>query len=234
MNEAEQKIEETALKYIQKNQRELIEKFCPKSICHPVQNPVSLFMAGSPGAGKTEVSKGLIRQFTDAPIRIDADDIRCICPGYTGGNAHLFQKAASKGVNLLYDYALKHSINCILDGTFAYANVHDNITRSLSRNRKVEIWFIYQDPIHAWEFTKAREQKESRKVSKEIFIKAFFESQNNVRMVKKLFGDQIKINILLKDFETGTEGLYLNSSISELDHVINSSYSEDTLRRELL
>ena len=112
---------------------------------------------------------------TDWVLRIDADEIRVICPGYTGTNAHLFQKAANKGVNLLYDHALHNNINCIMDSTFAYGGASKNIERSLKYSRRVEIWFVYQDPVRAWEFTKAREAREARRVSKDVFIKTFFQ-----------------------------------------------------------
>ena len=41
----------------------------------PDAEPVSIFMAGSPGAGKTEASKALVREFRD-PVRIDPDELR--------------------------------------------------------------------------------------------------------------------------------------------------------------
>jgi len=191
-------------------------------------------MAGSPGAGKTEVSKGLIRQFKDIPIRIDADEIRAICPTYTGINAHLFQKAANKGVNILYDYAVHNNINCIMDGTFAYAGADTNIQHSLDRKRKVEIWFIHQDALKAWEFTKAREIKESRRVSKDVFIKTLFGSHNNIRKMKELFGNSIELNILVKDYETDTQDLYLNQKVADLDRIVNKHYSIDELNRFLI
>src|SRR3989344_4624415 len=202
----DERIEQGAFLFVKTHAKELIAKFAPPEICHPVDNPVSLFMAGSPGAGKTEVSKSLVRKFKDMPVRIDADDIRPLCPGYTGANAHLFQKAANKGVNLLYDHALHHNLNCILDGTFAYAGAAENIDRSLRRKRRVELWFVYQDPIKAWEFTKAREAREARHVSKDIFIKSFFDSRHNAYTVKEHFRDQIKLNLLTKDYEKSEEG----------------------------
>jgi UDP-N-acetylglucosamine kinase len=115
MDETEKQLEAEAFEYIKKNRKALIEKFAPPDICRPVANPISLFMAGSPGAGKTEVSIGLVKQFKDMPIRIDADEIRKICKGYAGLNAHVFQKAANKGVNMLFDYSLNKKINLILD-----------------------------------------------------------------------------------------------------------------------
>src|SRR3989338_11007487 len=120
MGEDEAKLEEEAFRFIKANRQELIRKFANPSLYKPVENPISLFMAGSPGAGKTEVSKSLVKRFKDAPIRIDADEIRKVCEGYKGSNAHVFQKAANKGVNILFDYALKEKLNLILDGTFAY------------------------------------------------------------------------------------------------------------------
>lgn len=234
MTEDESQIESEAFEFIKVHKKELFEQFCPVDICYPVTNPISLFMAGSPGAGKTEVSKGLIKRFKDVPIRIDADEIRSMCPGYTGTNAHLFQKAANKGVNTLYDHALHQNINCIMDGTFAYGGAAENIERSLKYKRRVEIWFVYQDPVRAWEFTKAREAREARRISKDIFIKAFFDSRNNAQTIKEHFGAQIELNILTKDYEMGDEDLHLNVPASELDHLIDDRYSKDDLERILL
>lgn len=233
MNDEELTLETSAVTYIKSHEKELVSHFCPPSICHSVEHPVTLFMAGSPGAGKTEVSKGLVRRFQDVPIRIDADEIRSMCPGYEGSNAHLFQKAANKGVNILYDYARHHSINCIVDGTFAYKDAVGNVEKSLNRNRKVEIWFVYQEPVRAWEFTQAREAHELRRVSKEIFMKGFFDSRTNVRMVKEKFGRKIEVNILVKDYIADTQNLYLNVSTKELDHAIKNKYSEEILKQML-
>jgi predicted ABC-type ATPase len=234
MTEEEKRIESEAVEYIKSAKAELLRRFAPEAECHPVVVPVSLFMAGSPGAGKTEVSKGLMRRFEDMPIRIDADDIRALCPGYVGTNAHLFQKAANKGVNILYDYALERGLNCILDGTFAYEDAPQNIDRSLKRGRVVELWFVYQDPIRAWEFTKAREARETRHVSKENFIRSFIKARHNAFAVKRQFGDRIKLNLLLKDYETGEEDVRLNAAADDLDRVTDGRYSEDTLNNLLV
>lgn len=229
MSDEDLQIEASALEFIKAHKKELIERFCPAAICHPVTDPVSLFMAGSPGAGKTEVSKGLIKKFNDIPVRIDADEIRSFCPGYMGTNAHLFQKAANKGVNILYDYALHNDINCIMDGTFAYGGAAENIERSLNRKRRVEIWFVYQDPVRAWEFITAREAQESRRVLKETFIKAFFESRDNARAVKERFGQSVELNILIKDYEKNDEDLHLNVQSGELDRLADGRYSLEEL-----
>ena len=48
---------EEAKKFIKKNKNLLFEKFASDKIFKPNEKPISLFMAGSPGAGKTEYSK---------------------------------------------------------------------------------------------------------------------------------------------------------------------------------
>ena len=58
-------------------------------------SPVSVFMAGSPGAGKTETAKALVKQLGDGFLHIDPDDFRAAIPGYNGSNSWLFQGAIS-------------------------------------------------------------------------------------------------------------------------------------------
>lgn len=47
---------EEAKQYIKEHKKELCEKFASKEIYLPTAEPSSYFMAGSPGAGKTEYS----------------------------------------------------------------------------------------------------------------------------------------------------------------------------------
>lgn len=209
----------------------LIQLFANPNSYFPEPAPITLFMAGSPGAGKTEVSRGFIKKFKQKPVRIDADEIRALCPGYNGSNSSLFQKCADKGINILHDFCLKKGFNIILDGTFAYGNKIRNIERSLSRGRTVEIWFIYQDPLQAWKITKAREVVEGRMVPLDVFVNAYFKSQENVNEAKKIFDNKISLNFILKNFEGGFEKLRVN--IDRVDSYIPKSYTKETLRSAL-
>ncbi len=101
------KISEEAKKYIKTNKNKLFEKFIGSDLSSPVENAVSIFMAGSPGAGKTEYSKRMIKKFKGGIVRIDADEIREIIPQYTGGNSDIVQGAASIGVDILHNHVLK-------------------------------------------------------------------------------------------------------------------------------
>lgn len=234
MNVEELRLEAEAFTFIKKNKDFLISTYASPATHVAVGRPISLFMAGSPGAGKTEVSKSLTRKFESMPVRIDADEIRSECPGYQGNIAHVFQKAANKGVNILYDHVLHHRLNCILDGTFAYAGAIENIRRSIEHGRIVEVWFVYQDPRKAWEFTKVREATESRHVSKDVFIRAFCESRLNAKAVKSEFGPTIDLNLLVKDYENGREEFKLNINAEDLDRHIGRSYTEGELNKMLI
>ena len=233
MNEEELKISENAFEFVKSHKRELIDYYSAK--CVTVSKPVTLFMAGSPGAGKTEVSRSLAKKFSTKIMRIDADEIRTWCPGYTGTNAHLFQKAATKGVHILFDYALqKQECHVILDGTFAYSDALRNIQRSLDKGRKVELWFVYQDPQRAWEFTVARETEEKRRIDKETFVNAFFTSRENTKEAKKKFKEKLILNLLIKNTDNTDGELYLNIQADELDYRIKTTYTKEELERMLI
>lgn len=97
--EKDKKLIQTAKKFIYNlaKSKELYNIFLNNKDFSPSNKPLTFFMAGSPGAGKTEYSRNFIKE-TKENI---ADEIRVICPGYDGFNAHLFQEASTIGVNKL-------------------------------------------------------------------------------------------------------------------------------------
>lgn len=216
-------IVEKAHKWIKAHHKKLIDIFCHSSSIVPDEIPTTIFMAGSPGAGKTEFSRNLADTFEQKPVLIDADEIRKKVPGYSGKTAYLYQKAANKGVNILYDYCCNKGLNVILDGTFAYAGAIDNVQHSLKHKRNVEIYYLYQDPLLSWSFTKIRERSEYRRVPKDVFITAYLKSMENVKKVKDQFGPKIKLNIVVKDFTTGLNKLELNKE--SIDSYISKVYT---------
>lgn len=222
---------EDAKEFIKKNKHLLFEKFASDKIYKPNDNPISLFMAGSPGAGKTEYSKRFIEEFDSDIVRIDADDIRKIIPQYNGANSFVVQGASSIGVDILYSYVLKNKYNLLLDGTFAkFDIVFRNIKRSIDKNRRVAINYIYQDPIIAWEFTKKREKVEGRMVPKKVFVEAFINSRKNVIKIKSIFKDKIKVYLVIKDYSNNIRESYLDVHI---DSYLKINYSEEKLDKIL-
>lgn len=228
----EDKTREQALNFIKNNKKLLLQTFANDQIASSESDPISIFMAGSPGAGKTEFSRNLIKNNGLQIVRIDADDIRNIIPQYTGNNSQQVQGASALGVEYLHDYILKKGKSMILDATFSdYKKCKLNIQRSLKRKRIVEIYYIYQAPLVAWSFTQAREGKEGRKVPKTTFIKAFFNAYRNVQKVKDEFGDQVQLNVIKKNYQQKTERAWLN--ISSIDKHINIPYTKQALTKKL-
>lgn len=231
MTDEEAKFSESAKKYLREHVLELIERFAADKNFMSDERPVSVFMAGSPGAGKTEASKRLIERFKNKPVRIDADEIREWLPGYTGANAFVFGEAAALGVNKLYDYALERGFDMILDGTFAYRKYMENIERSLDNGRKIEIFYLYQDPVIAWDYTKKREAIEHRMVSKDFFIRTFFAARENVMYAKDKYKDKIELNLIISDFTKEIRRIELN--IDTIDSYLKESYTVDKLEKIL-
>lgn len=230
-------ISDDALKFVKGNKKYLIQAFCSRDKYPPSKRPFTILMAGSPGAGKTEFSKSLIPilQKSDpecAIVRIDADEVRSIIPQFTGSNSDLIQAAASLGVEKLFDYVQDHNQNCIVDGTLANILVaRKNISRALKHGRKVGIFYIYQNPLIAWDFTKKREAVEGRTVPAEAFVNAFFSSKENVNLIKSEFGQQIELNVIIKNSLNGTEKTLFN--VSAIDKRLGSDYTMGSLIESL-
>lgn len=228
------KIQKEVVVFIKKNKHFLIEKFISKSHHVPDVQPLSIFMAGSPGAGKTEFSKRLLKENNINAVRIDADEIKTIIPQYTGKNSFQVQGASSLGVEYLHDYVLKKNLSMLLDGTFAdYKKAHMNITRSLNEGRHVEIFYLYQNPLIAWQFTKAREVTEGRIVPKTLFVKFLFEARRNVKKIKKEFGDNIQLHIIIKNYKTRSETVYPDVDYEKVDHYVKIPYTQKALIKQL-
>lgn len=185
-------IPELAMRYVKEKKKELVR------INLPVQErgDRSFFMAGSPGAGKTEFAK---TSFDEEINIIEADRIRKTMPYYKGYNSFLFQRASSKAVNILLEHCFKLHLSFVLDGNFAILkNQQENIARCLKRDYQVTILFVYRSPKQALEFTEIREEKEGRKISEKVFID---KSLGAIETTKHFIGYNTRINVNFVDME---------------------------------
>lgn len=195
------------------------------------------FMAGSPGAGKTEFSRGLIDAWKKDSgqrfVRIDADEIRELIPGYDGTNTDIFKAASTRGVSMLYDYVLKNRLNAVMDGTFAFYEVaYRNTKRALEKKNMVDIFYIYQKPSIAWIFTKKREIEEGRSVHVDFFIESFFQARENVNKIKSVFKEKINLHLVLKDYANNIAKIEMYTE--NVDNYLKIKYTKDTLKKKLL
>jgi len=188
----------------------------------PAAKKTAIFMAGSPGAGKTEVATALEEMLRNICM-IDADVFRSQFPEYNGSNSSKFQGGASLLVEYSLDYVLKKGYSFILDGTFAIGKSIENIERALKRDYLTTIYFVFQDPVIAWNFTKQREISEGRHVPKERFINAFINSRENISKVTEKFGDLVEVIIVIKDYRN--EISEIATGIDNLDLILPKTYS---------
>lgn len=237
MTEEEQRIYDDAVKFARANKKRRCAELTDPKIYLPEQEPVSVFMAGSPGAGKTESSKELIATFeAKLPgtriLRIDPDDLRSEFPGYNGQNSWLFQGAVSIWVARLLDLAHSQSQSFLLDGTLSnYERAKSNIERCLRKGRTVQILYVYQDPLLAWQFVQAREAEEGRRIPPEQFIDQYFAAREVVNALKGELGPKIKVDLLFKPNDKA-EKLY-RAGIDRIDNHVPEKYDRSTLEAML-
>ena len=232
------KTSEEAIAYVK---RGLIKKMIWKEFVSSsgsiIENePFTYFMAGAPGSGKTEIVKKHLAQILKNCIIADADEIRKLIPYYNGSNSHKVQKAASKGVDVLYDGALKYGYNILIDGTFSlnYEKCEENISRSLKRNRGVVIFYLYTNPRVAWTYAKKREYTEGRKIAIKTFLKAFFESRENINKIKKKFGDEVYIVGMKSNYGNRGGVGEIKVNITNVDEIQEVNYTYISLLARVL
>lgn len=231
----EEQLSLRALEFIKSNKIQIIRRFASDERCPSVSNPISMFMAGSPGAGKTEFSKRMIEfmiQSGSAPItRIDSDEIRSFLPKeFDDKNAYIFKRAASKGVDFLHDHVLKKDKNFILDGTLSnYEFSRTNVERSLKKGRPVVIVYLYQDPVISWGFTRERELIEHRSIPKEAFIEELFAAKENVNKIKLEFGGKIILWLIERNLKEKKDFKQSLVNIDNVDNHISIRYTKTEL-----
>jgi adenylate kinase family enzyme len=230
---AEQLIIDNAITHARKTKKPFARAETSKDIFSSEKNPITILMAGSPGAGKTETAQEILNIIGKA-IHVDPDRYRDHFKDYIGDNAYLFQAATSILVEKVVDFALKNRQSFILDGTLTkYEIARQNIQRALGRDRKVIILYVYQDPIVAWHFVKAREKVEGRRIQLNTFVAQYFEARAVVNKLKAEFNNLIQLEILIKNTASDPSKKSMHSYIngaSSIDPHIPEQYTCDQLR----
>ena len=203
------------------------------------QTPASIFMAGTPGAGKTEWRTNFFASLQTPIVQIDPDDFRCLLPCYNGKNSHLFQSAASLITERVLDRAFEKKVSFVLDGTFSHwGPATKNIRRSLERNRLVQVYFIHQNPLQSWKFVEAREKMEGRRITTTAFVDSYFGTRE---VIKKLltepeFSAALQNKSLTVDALIKSNGSHKNyawkNRISEHEFrgIASQGYTQEELR----
>lgn len=231
LSQKQQEIKDRASAFARENKKVIARRETDRGTFVSEDCPVSVFMAGSPGAGKTEASIELLKEFSNDGaqiIRIDPDELRTEFEEYNGENSWLFQGAVSILVEKIHDLALKQKQSFLLDGTLTnYRIAQKNIERSLKKNRVVQILYIYQKPELAWEFVMARESAEGRRIPPDQFIDQYFGAREVVNDLKKAFGAKIRVDLLLKNNDNSNRTY--KAGIDAIDNHVPEKYTRASL-----
>ncbi|EWH00773.1 hypothetical protein Q427_17590 [Halomonas sp. BC04] len=127
---------------------------------------------------------------------------------------------------------LKQQQSFILDGTLASLDVaRKNVSRSLRKERDVQIFFVYQHPKLAWQFVCGREKVEGRNIPRESFIRQFLDVQDVVMQIKQEFREQVVLDMIIKNND-GTNQRW-ETDIDSIDDYLPERYTREQLE-ELL
>lgn len=230
------KVTKTAVDFVKKEWKKLVSECCDLNCFPASEKPVTIFMAGCPGVGKTEYSKGLVKKMEDQLypekfIRLDVDELRDIMPGYNKKNSDEVQPACSKLFTKIYDHIRHNNQNVVIDGTFSGGGSLENVERALARGRSVGITYLYEDPFLAWDYSKKREILEGRSVSKKYFTTALFDSIKKVNEVKAIFKNKVVLDIFIKGKDNSFKKSYFN--IENLKDYIKLKYTSKYLIENL-
>ncbi|RON08347.1 Zeta toxin [Pseudomonas brassicacearum] len=231
-------IEEAAFEFAKANRTSLARTIADTSIFAAEASPLTVFMAGSPGAGKTEISKAMVETLEEGipgvpaqrVLRIDPDDFRCLIPGYAGDNSYLYQRAVTKILERVLDRAFNKHLSFLLDGTLANIDVaRRNIDRVLRNQRMAQVIYVYQRPELAWQFVKAREITEGRNIPMDAFVSQYLAARRNVVELRKSYGEHFSVDLIIKNTDRTAMAFEGDVSVEQIDALIPETYDQNEL-----
>lgn len=238
MTQEDKAVSERAVAFAKQNRTRIARELASLGAYPSDEYPVSVFMAGSPGAGKTEVSRafiGIMQAGGSNALRIDPDDFRNYFPEYTGRNSSLFQRGVTIFVERTLNLVYQQRQSFLLDGTLANLEVaRRNISRALDKqNRSAQVIYVYQRPELAWEFVLAREKKDGRNIPCPEFVRQFYAAKTSVCALKREFQNALQVDVIIKDTDGGNADIGIDLSTDQIDVFVNQPYDHNELERIL-
>lgn len=217
------------MRWVKNHKKQFAAKFIRESGAAPnLKHPSCIFMAGLPGAGKTEFSKSIISELDINVVRIDMDEIATMIDGYKPEDADMYRSGATALQNEIYQLCKKGYYPFIMDGTLSSRKTMSCIRSVLNKGYSVKIMYLKQNPKVAWDFTKAREKVERRGIDKNGFILSYSKTINNLLALKEY--DGISVDIIEKDVDNKVGKRISITSVKMLDKYIKIDYSNDELK----
>ncbi len=183
--------------WVRANKKKIARKLLEQLGHSGSENPAGIFTAGLPGSGKTEFTVELIEELDTKPLRLDMDEFAEMIEGYRPQIADAFRKGASSILTEVYTKVIRQRVNFLFDGTLAHGRALENIQRATKRGYTIKVYYIHQDPVRAWDFTKDRELVEKRGIGRSGFIQTYSKLYENLRALQSS-GYNVTISVVIK------------------------------------
>lgn len=192
------------------NQDVVVRKFF--NDFRPGKTKIAFFMAGIPGAGKTEFAENTIRESSPMLVPIEHDKLVEYIDGYKPENYYSYRKAGSTLVTRVFDACLADGYAFIFDGTLSHENGLRNIRKALRAGYAVYVVYIMQDAKVAWELTQARELVKKRAIEKIGFLETCHKINQNLLTIFETVGGEPNFNFWIIN-KRGAPGMENASAI---------------------
>ena len=220
--------------WARQHKRDFANNFIKQANVQPADTPVAIFMAGLPGAGKTEFTQSFLKVNQNSAIRIDMDEIATHIESYRPEQADRYREAATMLLNKIFDLNLKRKLNFIMDGTLGHNKAISNIERTLKAGYQIKIFYLCQDPRSAWQYTQARELIEHRAISKEGFIRTYYSLIDNLRTIlEKIKHPNLAVDLVIKKPDNGIKKIISSIGTADIDKHIEINYNREKLERKI-
>jgi predicted kinase len=217
------------------NQNKAVGLFFKKN--RPEKSNYAIFMAGIPGAGKTEFTENTIRE-SPGLISIEHDQLVEYIDGYTPESYYNYRKAGSVLATRIFDECLRNGYPFVFDGTLSHENGIKNINKCLKQGYDVLVIYIVQDTKMAWELTRARELVKRRAIEKIGFIDTCNKINANLLSIFKTHkgNSHFSFWVINKQGQAGMQGATavmhdrtLDMS-AEIEKALKFTYNVDEIR----
>lgn len=212
------------------NQAKVVTSFFNRN--EPRKNKIAFFMAGIPGAGKTEFAENARKAITGL-TSIEHDQLVEYIDGYQPEAYYNYRKAGSVLVTRVFNECLQNGYSFIFDGTLSHENGAKNILRALKNDYKVIVVYVVQDANVAWELTQAREVVKKRAIERNGFVATCNKINKNLLNIFKQHKDDPRFSFWLLDKQGHREmekatailhGSDLNKS-DEIEKALHKTYN---------
>lgn len=216
------------------NQNKVVAAFFKDNAPH--EGKLAIFMAGIPGAGKTEFTENSIKEASPGLISIEHDKLVEYIDGYTPETYYNYRKAGSILVTRVLDECLSKGFSFVFDGTLSHENGIRNIDKSIRKGYAVVVVYLVQDAATAWELTQSRELVMKRSIERDGFLVTCNKINTNLLAIFRAYQENQQFTFLLIDKHgepsTGKATAILHSpelnKSTEIEEALQKGYNIDT------